>query len=399
MTAPPSFVVATPMRSTCDDPARWLAKKGWLRVYATWNRRGTAGIPEDKTRLMPVLGLMAYLAARLFSSYRGESVRFALYPLYDAWVKSLLRPGDHMISSYAYANSCFRWIRRHGGKTFLDGGNSHPENFWRILSAEHRRWESPVPPVAPFLYRRSLAMMKDVDYVIAPSHFVADSFRQQGFRSEQILYVPYVTDLQNFRPLGHRPAGRPLTLINTGSLSLRKGTPYLLEAFERIRSLVPDARLLLTRQVSDSIPHVMQKYKNLPIEWAETLKPADLCKRLQSADIFILPSLEEGMARTALEAMACGLPVILTPNTGACDMVEEGVTGSIVPTCNAEAIESCIMEWWEKIQSGRLMMVHSSLQQKLSPTHFEENFSRALTAALKKGRPFNTKAADQKPHD
>lgn len=382
MTAPPSFVAATPMRSTCDDPARWLAKRGWLRVYATWNRRGTAGIPEDKTRLMPALGLMAYLAARLFSSYRGESARFALYPLYDAWVKMLLRPGDHMISSFAYANSCFRWIRRHGGKTFLDGGNSHPANFWRILSAEHRRWESPVPPVAPFLHRRSLAMMKDVDYVIAPSHFVADSFRQQGFRSEQILYVPYVTDLKNFQPLRHRPAGRPLTLINTGSLSLRKGTPYLLEAFERIRSLVPDARLLLTRQVSDSIPHVMEKYKNLPIEWAETLTPPALCQRLQSADLFILPSLEDGYARTVAEAMACGLPVITTLNTGACDTVEEGMTGSIVPICDSQAIVREVMKWWDRIQKGRTPFVPPALHENLSFKRFDENFSEALVRVL-----------------
>lgn len=393
----PSFVVATPMRSTCDDPARFFSKQGWLRIYATWNRRGTTGIPAEKTRLIPALGLVAYVAARLCSSYRGECIRFALYPLYDAWVKTLLRPGDHMLSSYAYANSCFRWIRKHGGKTFLDGGNSHPENFWEILSAEHRHWHAPVPPVAPFHYRRSLAMMRDVDYVIAPSKFVADSFRKRGFPPERILYVPYVTDLENFRPLERRPADRPLTLVNTGSLSLRKGTPYLLEAYSQIRKIVPNARLLLTRQISGSISLILKKYNNLPIEWAETLKPTALCKRLQSADIFILPSLEEGMARTALEAMACGLPVILTPNTGACDLVEEGVTGSIVPTCNVQAIVSCIKEWWKKIQHGRSPIVHSSLQEKLSRTHFEKTLSRALTEALKQESPFYCKGRQDEP--
>lgn len=374
----PSFVVATPMRSTCDDPARFFAKRGWLRIYATWNRRGTTGIPAEKTRLMPALGLVAYVAARLCSSYRGESIRFALYPLYDAWVKTLLRPGDHMLSSYAYANSCFRWIRKHGGKTFLDGGNSHPENFWEILSAEHRRWHAPVPPVAPFLHRRSLAMMSDVDYVIAPSEFVADSFRKRGFSPERILYVPYVTDLENFRPLERRPADRPLTLVNTGSLSLRKGTPYLLEAYAQVRKTVPEARLLLTRQISGSIPSVLRKYRGLPIDWAETLGPRQLCQRLQSADVFILPSLEDGYARTVAEALACGLPVIVTPNTGASDLVEEGSTGSIVPICDAEAIAARILEWWEKIRKGRTPSVSPGLDDKLSWVRFEKNFSRAM---------------------
>lgn len=328
---------------------------------------------------MPVLGLLAYVAARLCSPYRGESIRFALYPLYDAWVKTLLRPGDHMLSSYAYANSCFRWIRRHGGKTFLDGGNSHPENFWEILSAEHRRWDSPVPPVAPFLNRRSRAMMKDVDYVIAPSRFVADSFLKRGFRPEQILMVPYVTDLQNFRPMTLRPAGRPLTLINTGGLSLRKGTPYLLEAFARIREVVPDARLLLTRQISDSVRPILGRFKDLPIEWADTLKPPALCQRLQSGDIFILPSLEEGMARTALEAMACGLPVVLTPNTGASDLVQEGISGSIVPIRDAKAIAEKTLEWWAKIRDGRAPQVSPQLHYALSREGFEKNLSEQLS--------------------
>jgi len=378
MRAQPSFVVATPMRSTCDDPARFFAKRGLLRLYATWNRHGTTGIPAEKTRLMPALGLIAYVAARLCSSYRGESIRFALYPLYDQWVKTLLRPGDHMLSSFAYANSCFRWIRRHGGKTFLDGGNSHPENFWEILNAEHRRWRAPVPPVAPFLQRRSLAMIQEVDYVIVPSEFVADSFRKRGFRPDQILHVPYITDLENFRPLERRPADRPLTLVNTGGLSLRKGTPYLLEAYAQVRKIVPEARLLLTRQISGSIPSILKRYKNLPIEWAETLKPAALCQRLQSADIFILPSLEEGLARTGLEAMACGLPVIVTQNTGVNDFVQEGLTGSIVPICDAGAIASKILEWWGKIKQGRVPSVSPDIQKKLSWKSFEKNLSKAL---------------------
>lgn len=378
----PSFVVGTPMRSTCDDPARLFAKKGWLRIYATWNRRGTPGIPPEKTRLMPALGLIAYVAARLCSSYRAEAIRFALYPLYDAWLKTLLRPGDHLLSSFAYANSCFRWVHRHGGKTFIDGGNSHPENFWDILDEEHRRWRSPVPPVAPFLHRRSRAMMREVDYVIAPSQFVADSFVRRGFRPDQILYVPYVTDLKNFRPLGRRPAKRPLTLINTGSLSLRKGTPYLLEAFAQIRKIVPDARLLLTRQISGSIPSILEKYQELPIEWAETLKPGDLCQRLQSADLFILPSLEDGYARTVSEALACGLPVIVTPNTGACDLVEEGVTGSVVPIRDASAIATKILEWWEKIQRGRIPVVSPGLSDSLSWDRFETNLLTGLDRVL-----------------
>ena len=324
-----------------------------LRLYATWNRRGTTGIPHEKTRLFPLLGLLAYMAARTLPPYYGEAFRFALHPFYDRWVQSLLIPGDYILSSYGYTNSCFRWVRQRGGQTFLDAGNSHPKNFWKIISDEHHKWGCRYPPVSLAHYRRSLAMMEDVDWVLAPSRFVEDSFLQNGFSKTQILRIPYATDLSVFQPAPSRPASRPFTVINTGGLSLRKGTPYLLEALSLLKGRIPDLRILLTRQVSDSARPILRRFRDLPIEWSNTLAPAQLARRLQSADLFILPSLEEGMARTALEAMACGLPVILTSHTGACDFVKEAVNGSVVPIRDPNAIAQKALFWRERLKGRR----------------------------------------------
>src|SRR5579863_7718459 len=134
----PSFVVATPGRSVCDDNARALHHQGLLRFVALGTRRGTAGVPRELTRLNPKIGLAAYIAARLLPTFQAESLRFRLHPWFDRWVKRQLQPGDHIISSYGYTNECFQWVREHGGKTFLDAGNSHPRDFWATLSEEHQ---------------------------------------------------------------------------------------------------------------------------------------------------------------------------------------------------------------------------------------------------------------------
>jgi len=375
----PSFVVAVPFRSVCDQHARFLEEQGMLRLYATWNRRGTAGIPSEKTKLLPILGLLSYVAARTLSPYYGEAFRFALHPLYDRWVRSLLKPGDHILSSYGYTNGCFRWARQHGGMTFLDAGNSHPSHFWKIMSEEHQRWGCTYPPVSHAHFRRSLAMMKEVDWVMAPSSFVEDSFLQNGFSAEQIVRIPYATDLNVFQAAEMRAPDRPFTVINTGGLSLRKGTPYLLEALRILKRQVPELRVLLTRQISDSIRPILARYKDLTIEWSTTLPQQQLAKRLQSADLFILPSLEEGMARTALEAMACGLPVILTPNTGSCDLVEEEINGSIVPIRSPEAIVEKALFWRERVLGrGRQgSSIHTDLS-KLAYPHFSQRFGTFL---------------------
>ena len=166
------FVVATPTRSVCDENARVLEKNGALRFLALGTRRGIRGVPPERTRLLPAFGLANFAASKILSPVAAESFRFRMHPWFDRWVKKQLQPGDHVISSHGYANECFKFARRTGGKTFLDAGNSHPENFWTILSEEYKHWNSPQLPVARHHYERSLAMMAEVDFVLSPSSFV-----------------------------------------------------------------------------------------------------------------------------------------------------------------------------------------------------------------------------------
>lgn len=371
------FVVATPGRSVCDDHARVLEQEHLLRFLALGTRRGTAGVPETQTRLRPLIGLCAYAATRLFSPLQAESFRFRLLPWFDRWVRGQLVPGDHMISSYGYTNECFKFVRRNDGKTFLDAGNSHIENFWEILTEEHRRWKCPQDPVSRYWFERSKAMLPDVDYVLSPSNYVTQSFLQRGFQSEQILPNIYPVDLSLFQPgAAKRPENRPLTIINTGALSLRKGAPYLLEAFRLLHQKIPSARFMLTESVRDDVKPILSKYRDLPINWSPPLPHAQLAERLRSADVFVLPSLEEGLVRTALEAMACGLQVVLTPNCGANDFVMPGGNGEIVPIRDPRATAEAVLNCWERTKFGPVDT--GDLQRALSFETFAKKFMAQL---------------------
>jgi starch synthase len=375
------FVVATPFRTVCDDHARALERHGLLRFLALGTRRGTEGVPRERTRLLPALGLVSYAFARIFSTTRAEHLRFALHPWFDTWVRRQLEPGDHLISSYGYTNSAFRWARAHGGRTFLDAGNSHPENFHAILAEEHRRWSCPEPPIAPHHYRRSLAMLSDVDFVLSPSEFVTRSFVDRGFRPEQILHNVYPLDLSLFTPSPERrPISRPLTVISTGSLSLRKGTPYLLDAFRRVLAEVPNARLLLTAVVMDNVRPVLARNADLPIDWSPGLPHAALAERLRSSDVFVLPSLEDGFARTVSEALACGIPAVVTPNTGAADFVKPGQNGDIVPIRDPAAIARAILAWHQRALAREAPPQRLINPDDLSFETFERRFFDQLRA-------------------
>ncbi len=375
----PAFVVATPQRSVCDHNARALEKRGALRLLALGTRRGTSGVARERTRLLPACGLANFIAVKLLPPFAAESFRFRLHPWFDRWVLKQLQPGDCLISSYGYANASFQYARQHGGKTFLDGGNSHPAQFWEILTEEHARWKCPTPPIARHHHERSLAMMEHVDYVLSPSRYVSESFLTRGFSPAQILRNVYPVDLSLFRPATTpRPKNRPLTLVNTGSLSLRKGTPYLLEAFKLIRQRHPSARLLLTRIIQDDVKAVLAKYRDLPIEWVPPMPHPELAQHLQQADLFVLPSLEEGMARTAAEALACGLPAILTPNTGANDLIQSGKNGEVVPIRDAHAIAEAVLKWAEILRERDSITTTQIDPTTLSVERFEREFLEQL---------------------
>jgi glycosyltransferase involved in cell wall biosynthesis len=375
------FVVAAPGRWDGDNNARALARRGILRFCALGTRRGTVGVPAELTRLNPKIGLVSYIAARTLSAYHAESFRFRLLPWFDAWVKKQLVPGDHILSSYGFTNSCFKWVRAHGGKTLLSAGNSHPENFWNIVAEEHQRWHSPYPPIPPHWNRRAREMMAETDYILSPSSYVTNSFLTRGFRPEQILKNVYPVDLSLFQPSAQpRPKDRPLTIINTGSLSLRKGTPYLLEAFRLVRKAIPNARLLLTRIIEDSVRGILPRYSDLPIEWSAPLPHTRLAERLRSADIFVLPSLEDGFAFTVAEALACGLPAITTRNTGASDLIISGENGEVVPIRDSAALAEAILKWWEAIRAAGHCPLTRFDSKLVSRETFERTFLDQLVA-------------------
>ena len=375
------FIVATPFRSVCDNLARVLAKNELLRGYFVGTRRGTIGIPEELTHLAPVFGLWMMATRKVFTPYQAEWLRSAIHPIYDRWVRRHLKPGDCVISSYGYANRCFQWARVHGGETFLDAGNSHPAQFWEIVSEEHKKWGIRRPPYPPHWNARGKRIVKDTDYVISPSSYVGESFGKRGFPVDRVLNLPYPVDLSVFHPASLVPsrpsASTPLRVICTGSISLRKGTPYLLEAM-RLICRRRKAVLVLVDLVESSMTNILPRYKDVPIQWEKPRSNEEIPALLGSCDIFALLSLEEGMARTAVEAMACSLPVVLTHNTGSSDFVRPGINGEIVPICDPEAAAAAILKCHDRLSlHGRPPM--ADLRNQLSFETFEKSFLAHLT--------------------
>jgi glycosyltransferase involved in cell wall biosynthesis len=124
-----------------------------------------------------------------------------------------------------------------------------------------------------------------------------------------------------------------LKVLFAGSLNQRKGIGYLLDAIDLLGSQV---ELTLVGKRFAANPRVDEACSHW--RWFETLPHSGVMDLMQEADVLVLPSLAEGCALVVLEALACGLPVIVTPNTGSLEFVRDGCEGFVVPICRADAI-------------------------------------------------------------
>ena len=168
------------------------------------------------------------------------------------------------------------------------------------------------------------------DLILVPSDFAHRAVLALGADPSRIETVPYGLDGYWLDRVGDPIRGRVLFV---GTVGLRKGNHYLAEATRilqqrrvpcEVRVVGPHGREVITHPAFRGPSYVGQ------------VPRARVVDEFLRADVFVLPTLCEGMARVHLEAMACGVPVVTTPNCGS--VVRDGIDGFIVPIRDAEAL-------------------------------------------------------------
>lgn len=195
------------------------------------------------------------------------------------------------------------------------------------------------------------AAFEDADAVVA----VSDGMRRDILRSypsidpARVSVVYNGIDLEDWRPNHDPDLVRSLgvdpdlpSIVFVGRITRQKGLPYLLRA---ARSLPDDVQLVLCAGAPDT-PEIMAEVSGLVAELAETrrgvvwidrhLPRNELTALLTSATCFVCPSVYEPLGIVNLEAMACGAAVVGTATGGIPEVVDDGVTGVLVPIDQAD---------------------------------------------------------------
>jgi glycosyltransferase involved in cell wall biosynthesis len=183
-----------------------------------------------------------------------------------------------------------------------------------------------------WLHERRLAELELANRVLVPSEHIAETLCRHGTPRDKVRVIPYAADQRRFRPDPYKRHGEGCTFLFAGGVCQRKGVGYLLEAWRRVRR--PGWRLQLLGALPRD-PGPMGRLLN-GVDVLGRVGHAELAARMAAADIFVFPSLFEGSAVVTYEALASGLPQVVTPNAGS--VVRDGLEGFLVPAGDAESL-------------------------------------------------------------
>ncbi len=326
--------------------AHQLRRYGYLEtVYSTypWRRLKRERLPHEYVQTFPwIHGALAGLARfGLYPSPWTESLDWWNGLAFDTWMTRRIARSktnlDALIGISGAGLAAGALVQSRGGKYICDRGSTHARYQWRLLSEEHRRWGAPLDIYDPRDTEREEKQYAQADCIVVPSSFAARSFVAEGISAEKLRVIPYGVRLDSFQPSADTSRSTDtFDLLFVGQVSLRKGVPYLLEAFAKVRH--PRKRL---RILGPMFPYMRPLFARLPMEQVEivgAVSRAELIRYFSRSHAMVLPSLEEGLALVQGEAMACGCPVIATPNTGSEDLFTDSKEGFIVPPRDATAL-------------------------------------------------------------
>lgn len=338
---------------------RWFS----ARLLRQLQRRTHAGLAVEGIAIHPMAELAYLLTAksRWLRSWAGRVLQWR-NDHFDAIVaRTVLRTCPSIVMAYdSCAMKTFEAAARVGTLRVLDQVVGHVSAGVSILSEErllHPDFADSIPDaIDEWAIRRCSAEALAADRVLAASEYVRDTLVANGVASERVAICPYGVDVERFRPAAARTDGRPFRILFVGQLSQRKGIKYLLDAFKALH--LDEAELILMgslvgsgqwlKSYEGSFTHISHvPYQELP-------------QYYQSADIFVYPSLHEGSALAIYEALASGLPVIATYNSGS--VVRDGVEGFVVPIRDIEALKEKILLLYRDESLRQAMSVQARLR-------------------------------------
>ncbi len=373
----------------------YAGQAGWPRLLAALPEkcapsgirrllgRATAGLPDEHIKSYPFFGVAYY--ARRKRAVSPEAMDKSHLWAGKAFGAKVVRDGfGNARAVYAFNTAALEILsaaRQRGLFTVVEQ-TIVPRTIEEALLAEGRAryggWEPEhgQNATAAALAHRERDEWEQADLIVCGSEFVRAGIQQCGGPVERCVVVPYGVDTHFAPNLRERSKG-PLRVLTVGQVGLRKGAGTVLEVAKALRGTA-EFRWVGPVSLLDGARTEMNRHMELTGMVARN----DILQHYAWADVFFLPSICEGSATVTYEALACGLPVVTTPNAGS--TVRDGVDGFIVPIYDCPAMAGRLRQLHDDrallIRLGQAAALHA---EELSLTAYQKRFLAVMEQRLK----------------
>ena len=335
------------MKVTVSVHGRWhafelaseLQDRGLLSQLLTTYPR--MAVKQITARTLPVTSKPSLeFRRRIYDRWRlGAKPDGAIAAAFGRFASRQVSPDTNLFTGWSSASlEAIPIVQGRGGKVVVERGSTHIQHQMDILRTGYERAGLPWDGTDPLIIERELAEYQAADAIAVPTTFARQTFIDQGIPGDKIIVNPYGTGLSG-RVGGKEKIGSgPLRLLFVGGVSVRKGAPWLIEALKELEGQV------VCRFAGPVEPALRQMYgAGLPdnVELLGPLSSVDVDRELAAADVFCLPSLEEGFPLSVLEAMAAGLACVVTPAASG-GVVRDGKNGVLVPSMDVRALVTAL---------------------------------------------------------
>lgn len=257
--------------------------------------------------------------------------------------RSIPTDTDIHVAWAAQALHCIRRTKALGGIAVVERGSAHTSYQTELLNEEFDKYGLTPVVAHPKIIEREQQEYREADWIFVPSAFAKNSFIECGVPAEKIIQILYGVDLKAFYAIPKED--QVFRLIHCGQIGIQKGAHYLLQAFHELN--LPNSELWLIGHLPNEILPFIKKCESPNIILKGTQPQNELYRYYSQGSVFCLASIQDGMGMVIPQAMACGLPIICTVNTGGPDLIQNGNEGFVIPIRNVDALKEKILYMYE----------------------------------------------------
>jgi len=225
------------------------------------------------------------------------------------------------------------------------------------------------PTMEELAWKYMIWYYNQMDVVYVPSNAMGRELAEKGIDERKIKLYPRGVDIQKFRPMP-KDISENRTLLYVGRVSKEKNLHILAGAFKKISPKYPDVILKIVGDgpYRSEMESVLSGYN---VEFLGYVQGDDLVKTYSNADVFVFPSTTDTFGNVALEAQACGTPVIVTDSGGPMENIIPNETGIIVKGEDENALAAGIKKL---LDSNRLEQMSQKCREYMEKRSFESAF-------------------------